>query len=55
VRQLQQGFTTGEMGADRHFAWQQVSGLNVRFDQKQTFGPFIAMSALPPKADIAGQ
>jgi hypothetical protein len=21
--------------------------------QKQTFGPFIAMSALPPKADIA--
>jgi hypothetical protein len=23
--------------------------------QKQTFGPFIAMSALPPKADIAGR
>jgi hypothetical protein len=23
--------------------------------QKQTFGPFIARSALPPKADIAGQ
>jgi hypothetical protein len=23
--------------------------------QKQTFRPFIAMSALPPKADIAGQ
>jgi hypothetical protein len=21
--------------------------------QKQTFGPFIAMSALPPKADMA--
>jgi hypothetical protein len=23
--------------------------------QKQTFGPFIAMSALPPKADIDGR
>jgi hypothetical protein len=23
--------------------------------QKQTFGPFIAMSALPPKADIGTQ
>jgi hypothetical protein len=23
--------------------------------QKQTFDPFIAMSALPPKADIAGR
>ena len=28
---LQQGFTTGGMGSDRHFAWQQYSGSNVRF------------------------
>jgi hypothetical protein len=31
---LQQGFTTGGMGADRYFAWQQSSGLNVRFGSK---------------------
>src|SRR5262249_26018193 len=28
---LQQGFPTGGMGSDRHFAWQQPSGSNVRF------------------------
>ena len=28
---LQQGFTTGGMGSDRYFAWQQSSGPNVRF------------------------
>ena len=28
---LQQGFTTGGMGSDHHFAWQQSSGPNVRF------------------------
>jgi hypothetical protein len=39
--QLQQGFAAGEMGFDLHFPWQQC------------LGPFIAMSALPPKADIA--
>jgi hypothetical protein len=31
---LQQGFPTGGMGADRHFAWQQTSGSNVRFGSK---------------------
>jgi hypothetical protein len=30
MTQLQQGFTGG-MGSDRHFAWQQSSGPNVRF------------------------
>jgi hypothetical protein len=29
--QLQQGFTIGGMGSDRHFAWQQSSRPNVRF------------------------
>jgi len=29
-----QGFTTGGMGSDRHFAWQQPSGSNVRFVPK---------------------
>ena len=28
---LQQGFATDGMGSDRHFAWQQSSGSNVRF------------------------
>ena len=28
---LQQEFATGGMGSDRHFAWQQSSGSNVRF------------------------
>src|SRR5262249_4354920 len=31
---LQQGFPTGGMGSDRHFAWQQSSGPNVRFGSK---------------------
>jgi len=31
---LQQGFTTGGMGSDRHFARQQLSGPNVRFGSK---------------------
>jgi hypothetical protein len=31
MTQLQQGFTTGGMGSDPHFAWQQSSGPNVRF------------------------
>jgi CheY-like chemotaxis protein len=41
-RVLQQGFTTGGMGSDRHFAWQQSSGPNVR-DRDVGF---------VPKADI---
>src|SRR6516225_7753302 len=31
---LQQGFTTGGIGSDRHFAWQQPLGSNVRFGSK---------------------
>src|SRR5262249_1648780 len=31
VSQLQQGFTTGGMGSDRHFAQQQSPGPNVRY------------------------
>jgi hypothetical protein len=30
----------------------QIGPLMSALGQKQTFGPFIAMSALPPKADI---
>src|SRR5262249_38117706 len=30
-RGLQQGFATGEMGPNRHFAWQQCPGPNVHF------------------------
>jgi hypothetical protein len=40
------------MGSNRHFAWQQSSGPNVRFGSKADIGRSIAMSALPPKADI---
>jgi len=35
---LQQGFTTGGMGSDRHFAWQQSLGPNVRFGSKADIG-----------------
>src|SRR5215469_2833466 len=38
MAQLQQGFTTGGMGSDRHFAWQQSSGSNVRFGSKADIG-----------------
>jgi len=34
MTQLQQGFTTGGMGPNGHFAWQQFSGPNVRFGSK---------------------
>jgi hypothetical protein len=35
---LQQGFATGGMGSDRHFARQQSSGPNVRFGSKADIG-----------------
>jgi len=35
---LQQGFLTGGMGSDRHFAQQQSSGPNVRFGSKADIG-----------------
>jgi len=31
---LQQGFTTGGMGSNRHFAWHQFRGADVRFGLK---------------------
>jgi hypothetical protein len=34
VIKLQQGFATSEMRLNRHFAWQQSSGSNVRFGSK---------------------
>ena len=34
LKQLQQGFTIGGMGPDRHFAEQQSSEPNVRFGSK---------------------
>jgi hypothetical protein len=34
MTRLQQGFATGGMGSDRHFARQQSSGSNVRFGSK---------------------
>src|SRR5262249_44416657 len=34
LTQLQQGFTTGGMGSNSHFAQQQSSGPNVRFGSK---------------------
>jgi hypothetical protein len=34
MTQLQQGFTSGGMGFDCHFAQQQYSGVNVRFGSK---------------------
>src|SRR6516165_1490440 len=53
--QLQQGFPPGGMGFDRHFAWQQSSGPNVRFGSKRTSRHLQPMSALPPKADVGTQ
>ena len=50
---LQQGFTTGGMGSDRHFAWQQSLGPNVRFGSEGDIQAVRPMSALPPKADIS--
>src|SRR6516164_8636018 len=40
------------MGSNRHFAWQQSSGPNVRFGSKADIAARRVMSALPPKADI---
>jgi hypothetical protein len=35
---LQQGFAIGGMWSNRHFAWQQYSGSNVRFGSKADIG-----------------
>ena len=53
MTQLERRFTTGGMGSNSHFAWQQSSGPNVRFGSKEAdIGKVRLMSALPPKADI---
>ena len=49
MRQLQQGFATSEMRLNRHFAWQQSSGPNVRFGSKADILRGFAMSSLPQK------
>ena len=49
---LQQGFTTGGMGSDGHFAWQQSSGPNVRFGSKADIAPRQINVCFTPKADI---
>jgi hypothetical protein len=43
--QLQQGFATGGMGSDRHFAWQQSSRPNARFTPKS--GHWLSASERP--------
>jgi len=48
--QLQQGFTIGGMGPDCHFAWQQSSGLNVRFGSKADIDPPPANVRFTPKS-----
>src|SRR5262249_36160286 len=51
--QLQQGFATGGMGLNGHFARQQSPGPNVRFGSKADLCIPWPMSALPSKTDIA--
>jgi hypothetical protein len=50
MAQLQQGFATGEMGSDGHFAQQQSSGLNVRFGSKADIHPPSADVRFTPKS-----
>jgi hypothetical protein len=40
MAQLQQGLTPDGMGSDRHIAWQQLSGSNVRYGSKADIGAF---------------
>jgi hypothetical protein len=49
---LQQGFAIREMGSAVSLHGSNPEPSMSALGQKQTFGPFIAMSALPPKADI---
>jgi hypothetical protein len=54
-RRLQQGFATGEMGSGVSLHGTNLEPLMSALGQKQRSRPEIAMSALPPKADIAGR
>src|SRR5215468_3073096 len=47
---LQQGFTIGGMGSDRHFAWQQSSGPNVRFGSKADIAAPLTNVRFTPKS-----
>jgi hypothetical protein len=54
MMRLQQGFAVGEMGFNGHFAGQHLEHRRSALGQKQTSHQGHAMSALPPKADMAG-
>jgi hypothetical protein len=47
---LQQGFTIGGMGSERHFAWQQSSVTNVRFGSKAEVKTFYFDVRFTPKS-----
>ena len=49
---LQQGYATDEMGSEVSLHGSNPEPLMSALGHKQTFGSFIAMSAIPPKADI---
>ena len=50
---LQQGFTTGGMGSDHHFAWQQSARLNVRFGSIADMAIMLPDVRFIPKADMS--
>jgi hypothetical protein len=52
---LQQGFTISEMGATINLRRKNPEPLMSALGQKQTLDWRPLMSALPPKADIAGR
>jgi hypothetical protein len=54
-KQLQQGFTTGEMGLEVSLHGSNPEPFMSALGQKRTFSRSIAMSPLPPKADINGR
>ena len=49
-RRLQQEFATGGMGSDRHFAWQQSSGPNVRFESEADISEYPTDVRFTPKS-----
>jgi hypothetical protein len=51
-KQLQQGFTTGEMGLEISLHGSKPEPLMSALGQKQTSDCRLLMSAIPPKADI---
>jgi hypothetical protein len=55
VERLQPGSAVRGMGLGGHIAEQQYSAMNVRFGSKADIDWYTLMSAIPPKADIAGR